>query len=371
MAAARALPRGQVSAARRIRVLVVDDSAVVRRILSTELAKFADIHVVGTAIDPYAAREKIVELEPDVLTLDIEMPRMNGLDFLEKMMRHRPMPVVVVSSLTAENSETALRAFDLGAVEVIAKPGSRFSTPDVGGTLVRAIRAAAVARLPGAAAARTVRAASAAAAPVPRPPGRQLDTTHKIIAIGASTGGTRAIETVLTRMPADAPGIVIVQHMPAGFTEAFATRLNTICTVRVREARDGDILTPGVALVAPGNFHMVLNRSGASYSVRVKDGPQVHHQRPAVDVLFYSVAQHAGRNAVGVVLTGMGADGARGLAAMRERGAHTIAQNEESCVVFGMPKEAIALGAAAEVLALDGMADGILSAIQRTGRHAA
>ena len=360
-----------MSASRPIRVLVVDDSAVVRRILTTELARFPDIEVVGSAIDPYAAREKIVELEPDVLTLDIEMPRMNGLDFLEKLMKHRPMPVVVVSSLAEENSETTLRAFDLGAVEVIAKPGSRFSTPDVGGTLVRAIRAAASANVTrvlagGAPRARAATASSAA----PRAP-RQLDTTHKIIAIGASTGGTKAIESLLTAMPVDSPGIVIVQHMPPGFTKAFADRLNTICAVHVREARDGDIVTPGVALIAPGGFHMVLNRSGATYSVRVKDGPPVHHQRPAVDVLFYSVAQHAGRNAVGVILTGMGADGAKGLASMREHGAHTIAQDEESCVVFGMPREAIALGAAVQVLPLDAIIAGVAAAITGTGRHAA
>jgi two-component system, chemotaxis family, protein-glutamate methylesterase/glutaminase len=334
-----------------IRVLIIDDSALVRKVLSDGLSGFPDIEVVGTAGDPYIARERIVALRPDVLTLDIEMPRMDGLTFLTKLMQHHPLPVVVVSSLTPANSETALRALELGAVEVISKPGSAFSTPDVGARLVHAVRAAAAARLErppvGPAPAR-----AAETVPIPH-----LRTTHRILAIGASTGGTRAIEALLRRLPIETPGTVIVQHMPGGFTASFAARLNELCAMEVREAKHRDPVVPGVALIAPGDRHMLLERSGARYEIRLKNGPPVHHQRPAVDVLFQSVARSAGRNAVGVILTGMGADGARGLLAMREKGAPTLAQDEASCVVFGMPKEAIALGAASEVVALEHMAD--------------
>jgi two-component system chemotaxis response regulator CheB len=340
-----------------IRVLVVDDSALVRKVLTDELSKFPDIEVVGSAVDPYAAREKIAALRPDVITLDIEMPRMDGLSFLEKLMRHFPIPVVVVSSLTPRNSETALRALALGAVEVISKPGSMYSTPDVGGQLVRAIRAAAGARV--------TRLAEAPDAPVAEAPRASagLATTHKVLAIGASTGGTRAIEALLRQLPADCPGTVIVQHMPAVFTASFAERLNQLCAMEVREAQDNDPVVPGVALIAPGDRHMILQRSGARYHVRIKDGPPVHHQRPSVDVLFLSVARNAGRNAVGTILTGMGSDGASGLLAMRESGARTFAQDEASCVVFGMPKEAIRLGAAEEVVPLSGMAGAVLRAL--------
>ena len=346
---------------RRIRVLIVDDSALVRRVLSEELSRYPDIDVVGTAVDPYAARERIVALDPDVLTLDIEMPRMDGLAFLEKLMRHRPMPVVIVSSIAPEQSAAALRALSLGAVEVVGKPGSAFSVPDVGQRLVHAIRAAAHARMPD-----PVRTAPAVpqaphAAPVVRPSLAGISTTHQVLAIGASTGGTRAIEEVLRALPPSTPGTLIVQHMPAGFTRSFAERLNGICPMQVREAEDGAIVMPGVALVAPGGYHMVLHRSGASLSVRIKDGPPVHHQRPAADVTFQSVARVMGQNALGVLLTGMGADGAKGLLAMREAGAWTAAQDEASCVVFGMPREAIELGAAIEVHALTDMA----AAVQR------
>lgn len=339
-----------------IRVLVVDDSALVRKILSDELSRAPDIEVVGTAIDPYIARDKIIQLRPDVLTLDIEMPRMDGLTFLQKLMKHHPLPVVIVSSLTQKNSETALRALHLGAIEVIAKPGSSLSLPENGDMLVRAIRAAARARLvkPPAAVFDT---------PVAPVSLAQIDTTHKILAIGASTGGTQAIETVLKSLPANVPGTVIVQHMPPGFTLSFAKRLNDICAMQVREAKDGDLVTQGLVLIAPGNHHMVLQASGAHRIVRLKDGPQVHHQRPAADVLFNSVAKVVGRNAVGVILTGMGADGAKGLLAMREAGAYTIAQDEESCIVFGMPKEAIKLGAAAEVTPLGHVGRSVLNAM--------
>ena len=342
-----------------IRVLVVDDSALVRKLLTEELSRYDDIEVVGTAVDPYVAREKIVTLKPDVITLDVEMPRMDGLSFLVKLMKHYPVPVIIVSSLTPKNSDAAIRALSLGAVDVIAKPGSAMSVPDISRQLVQSIRAASRAKLVK----RTEPAASTPAMPRGAPALAGLSMTHKIIALGASTGGTQALEAVLTQLPPAMPGIVICQHMPEKFTASFAQRLNSLCAIEVREAKDGDMVLPGVALVAPGNFHMMLTLSGAQYQVRVKDGPRVHHQRPAVDVLFSSVAKYAGRNAVGAILTGMGADGAKGLLQMREAGAHTIAQDEASCVVFGMPKEAIKLGAAVDVVPLDAIAGALQSAV--------
>lgn len=341
-----------------IKVLIVDDSAIVRQVLSGELNKAKDIDVVGTAMDPYVARDKIVALKPDVITLDIEMPRMDGLTFLSKLMRHYPLPVIVVSSLTPEGSATALRALELGAVEVISKPGSAYSVAEVTKALAERIRAAACVRC---------------VKPVTREPAKpqarhveaMLATTHKILAIGASTGGTEAIKEVLTRLPRSTPGTLIVQHMPEHFTKSFAERLDQLCQMEVREAVSGDAVVPGVALLAPGNYHMVLKRSGARYYVDVKGGPRVHHQRPAVDVTFHSVARYAGNNAVGVVLTGMGADGAAGLKAMRDAGAHTLAQNEETCVVFGMPREAIRLEAACQVVPLPNMAAKVCEALAR------
>ncbi len=342
-----------------IRVLIVDDSAVVRKVMTEELSKFDDIEIVGTAVDPYVARDKIVNLKPDVITLDMEMPRMDGLSFLAKLMRHHPMPVVVLSSLTPKNSEIALKALDLGAVEVMCKPGAAYSPKHITQPLVQAIRAAAVARIQKAPA-----APAAAAIPI-RTEALLTQTTQKVIAIGASTGGTKAIDAVLHEMPRTAPGIVIVQHMPENFTTSFAKRLNETCEIEVREARDGDHVVPGLALIAPGNHHMVLRRSGAQYLVKIKDGPRVHYQRPAVDVLFQSVAKVAGKYAVGALLTGMGADGAKGLLAMREAGAHTLAQDEATCIVFGMPKEAIKLGGAAEVVPLFNMARTIIKSLQQ------
>ncbi len=336
-----------------IKVLVVDDSAVVRKLLAEELSKFDDIQVVGGAADPYIAREKIVKLEPDVITLDLEMPRMDGLSFLAKLMQYHPLPVIVVSSLAPERSDAAFKALELGAVEVIPKPGSQYSVPDVGRILVHAVRAAKHARL-----VRREPVAPPEEKPTRRDPG--LRTTTQIVAIGASTGGTQALEIVLSALPANAPATVVVQHMPEGFTASFAKRLDSICAMTVREARDGDDVVPGLILIAPGNHHMILKRSGAHYQVRVKDGPPVHHQRPAVDVLFQSVADQAGSNAVGVILTGMGADGARGLLKMREAGARTLAQDEATSIVFGMPAEAIKLGAAEEVRPLDAIAPAIL-----------
>lgn len=339
-----------------IRVLVVDDSAVVRSMLSEQLSKCAGITVVGTAIDPYAARERIAELKPDVMTLDIEMPRMDGLSFLAKVMKHHPMPVVIVSSLAPENSETALRALQLGAVDVIPKPGSQFSIPDVKRQLARAVRAAAQAKLK----ALVTDLAEQSDAPTRTLAG--IDTTHKVLAIGASTGGTRAIEKVLTALPPDCPGTVVVQHMPAGFTRSFADRLNQLSQVEVKEASHGDVLVPGRVLIAEGGTHILVSRSGARLKVDVRDGPPVRRHKPSVDVLFGSVARSCGRNAVGVLLTGMGDDGAEGLLEMKEAGAHTIAQDEASSVVFGMPRAAIEIGAAAEVRPLNHMTDAILSA---------
>lgn len=342
-----------------IRVLVVDDSALVRKVLSEELARYNDIEVIGTAVDPYSARDKIVRLEPDVITLDLEMPRMDGLSFLAKLMQYHPMPVVVVSSLTPGMNETALKALDLGAVEVLGKPSPHSTRADTSRDLVRAIRSAAGVKFSSLTPISLVDGAPAKRKDEPAPDIKFL-TTHKVLAIGASTGGTVAIESVLARLPANIPGTVIVQHMPEGFTASFAARLDSICQMEVREAADMDLVVSGRVLLAPGNKHMMLQRSGGNYVVRIKSGPPVHHQRPAVDVLFESVAQQAGRNSVGVLLTGMGADGARGLLEIRKNGGHTIAQDERSCTVFGMPKEAIKLGGAAEVASLQDMPGAIL-----------
>ncbi len=330
-----------------IKVLVVDDSAVVRQVLTAELSKARDITVVGTATDPYVARDKIVALHPNVVTLDVEMPRMDGLTFLAKLMKYYPLPVVVVSSLTPQGGEMAMRALELGAADVLCKPGSAYSVSEIATLLVDRIRAASLARYrarPEAEPAPAVSAAQLAGLPL---------TTHKVVAIGASTGGTEAIRNVLSALPATTPGTVIVQHMPEHFTAAFARRLDGLCEMEVREAKDGDAVVPGLALIAPGNHHMLLQRSGARYYAEIRDGPPVYHQRPSVDVLFHSVARSAGGNAVGVILTGMGGDGASGLLAMRKAGARTFAEDEKSCVVFGMPKEAIRLGAAEEVLPLN------------------
>ncbi|TYT76337.1 protein-glutamate methylesterase/protein-glutamine glutaminase [Desulfobotulus mexicanus] len=340
-----------------IRVLVVDDSAIVRKVFTEELSREPGIEVVGTAPDPYVARDKIVHLKPDVLTLDIEMPRMDGLTFLRKLMRYYPLPVIIVSSLTSKGSELALEALSIGALEVISKPTSAYSVGDMSVQLAAKIRAVAGVRVD--------RKQDVQEVPVKRggtEPVRSLRvTTHKIIAMGASTGGTEALREVLTRMPVNAPGILVVQHMPARFTTAFAARLNDLCAMSVKEAEDGDPVTPGQVLIAPGNFHMLLRRSGARYYVQVKTGPLVHHQRPAADVLFDSVAGYAGANALGIILTGMGADGAQGLKKMLDAGARTIAQDERTSVVFGMPKEAIRIGAAEHVLALDRIAEKALS----------
>jgi len=348
-----------------IRVLIVDDSAVVRQVLSAELSKAADIQVVATATDPFVARDKIVSLRPDVVTLDIEMPRMDGLTFLGKLMKYHPLPVVVVSSVTPEGGDAAIRALELGALDVVSKPGSAYTVADVSRVIVDRIRAAASARRIR----RPVRPASARAAADDGGAARVLRTSHMVLAVGASTGGTEAIRELLMSLPATTPGTLIVQHMPEIFTAAFARRLNDLCRMEVREAANNDILVPGLALVAPGNRHMVLRRSGARYFVEITGGPRVHHQRPSVDVLFYSVARHAGPNAVGVLLTGMGTDGAKALLAMRQEGATTLVQDEASSVVFGMPREAIRIGAAQEVVSLSGMPGRVIDAI--TGKKEA
>lgn len=348
-----------------IKVLIVDDSAVVRKVLTEELSKFSDISVIGTAPDAYVAREKIVKLMPDVITLDIEMPRMDGLTFLEKLMTHFPIPVVIVSSLAPKNSDNAVRAMLLGAVEIVNKSGSQYSLPDVAGNLVRAIRNAAGAKVfaRGANSGAVSQARAVNSHPAINPQNDiKLQTTHKIIAIGASTGGTQATEAVLKSLPLSSPAIIIVQHMPEGFTNFYAKRLNEVCAIEVREAKDDDYLVPGMALLAPGGKHMVLHKSGARYFVKLKEGPPVHHQKPSVDVLFQSVARSAGKNAVGVILTGMGSDGAAGLLEMKKNGAHTIAQDEKTCVVFGMPKEAINAGAVDETLPIDDIARAMLEA---------
>jgi two-component system, chemotaxis family, protein-glutamate methylesterase/glutaminase len=337
-----------------IKVLIIDDSAVVRRVLTQELGRYDDIEIVGTAVDPYIARNKILKLKPDVITLDLEMPRMDGLSFLARLMKHYPLPVIILSSLTPRNSELAMKALDLGAIDVLCKSGSAYTIKDISVALVQAIRAASNARL-------DINNAVSVLAPIREDLNRLLtQTTNKVIAIGASTGGTKAIEAVLKGLPGTTPGIVIVQHMPENFTATFAERLNSLCEMEVREAKNNDHVSPGVALIAPGNNHMLLLRSGGNYVVKIKTGPRVHYQRPSVDVLFQSVAKHAGKNALGVLLTGMGADGAKGLLEMRQNGAFTMAQDESSCVVFGMPKEAIKIGAADRVVALNNMSQAII-----------
>ena len=339
-----------------VRVLIVDDSAIVRKVLAQELGKHAGLEVVGTAPDPYVARDKIVALNPDVLTLDVEMPRMDGITFLRRLMKHHPMPVIVLSSLTPQGGRTAMEALEAGAVEVVCKPGGSYSVADVCRALVDKIRAASRAHL--------VRRNLPARSDTARPqPPRMLETTNRIFALGASTGGVQALACVLSSLPSNAPGTVVVQHMPAHFTTSFADRLNGECAVSVKEAQDGDHVVPGRVLIAPGGLHMLLARSGTTYFVRLKDGPPVCRQRPSVDVLFDSVATYAGPNAVAALLTGMGDDGARGLLNMRRAGAHTLAQDEQSCIVFGMPKEAIACGAAEEIVPLNRVAERLIDLV--------
>jgi two-component system chemotaxis response regulator CheB len=343
----------------KINVLIVDDSAVVRKIFSQQLAKDNAIQVVGTAPDPYVARDKIVRLKPDVITLDIEMPRMDGLTFLKHLMTHYPLPVIIVSSLTPHSSKLALQALSLGALEVMSKPSVAYSVGDMGSQLIEKIKAVAFVDMK----ARHNKKVSSSTIKATYTPRALSETTNKIIAIGASTGGTEALKKVLMQMPRTAPGILVVQHMPPHFTAAFAERLNNECEISVSEAKNGDTVSNGKALIAPGNFHMLLKRSGARYYVQVKSGPRVHHQRPAVDVLFKTVAMHAGANALGIIMTGMGADGAQGMLAMKQAGSPTIAQDEKSCVVYGMPKEAVRLNAVDKIVPLNQIAQTALNMI--------
>ncbi len=340
----------------KTRVLIVDDSAVVRQIFAKQLARDPSIEVVGTASNPYIARNKIVELEPDVLTLDVEMPRMDGITFLRKLMHYHPMPVVIVSSLTAAKGALALEAIEAGAVEVLCKPGAAYTVGDMSVDLIEKIKAAAQVRFAAPSGDKSKEAPPLARQSLTR-------TTNKVLAIGTSTGGTEALRRVLPALPRNSPGILIVQHMPEHFTRSFAESLNRECELEVSEAEGGESVVPGMALIAPGNYHMLLRRSGATYITEVKPGPLVNRHRPSVGVLFDSVAKYAGANAVGVIMTGMGDDGADGLKRMREAGAHTIAQDEASCVVFGMPKQAIQRGGACEVVALDAIPGAIVEAL--------
>jgi two-component system chemotaxis response regulator CheB len=360
-----------------IKVLIVDDSALVRKLLTELINAQSDMTVVGVAADPYIARERIRVLNPDVLTLDVEMPRMDGLSFLEKLMRLRPMPVVMVSSLTERSSDITLRALELGAVDYVTKPRIDISRglQENGLEIAEKIRIAAGARIgnrarrPPTAATPAIEKKLTADAVLPQVNGH-IATTEKVVIIGASTGGTEAIKDVLIAMPADAPGMLITQHMPAAFTSAFARRLDGVCRITVKEARDGDRVLPGHAYIAPGDRHLLLARSGANYITHIADGPPVSRHRPSVDVLFRSAANCAGKNVIGVILTGMGDDGANGMLEMKQTGAFTIAQDEESCVVFGMPKEAIARGGVDEVLPLNGIPSRIMGYLSSHGVRA-
>jgi two-component system chemotaxis response regulator CheB len=349
---------------KKITVLVVDDSSIVRKLVTEALSSDPGIEVVGTAVDPFMARDKIKELQPDVLTLDIEMPRMDGLTFLQLIMEHRPMPVIIMSSHTPRSSRAALEALRLGAMDVLSKPDGPYSFGHLGPQLIEMVKAAAGAklRLPGKG---TSDADSPpAAAPKPQGPPASISVTdlRSIILLGASTGGTEALSEVLRQLPCNLPPIVMVQHIPPHFSQAFAERLNKLCRIEVREAKDGDWLRPGLALLAPGNFHMMLHRVGERYRVRVADGPMVWHQRPAVDPLFQSAADCAGAHAIAGILTGMGKDGADGLLRLREKGATTFAQDEATSVVYGMPRVAWENGGAERQLPLEKIADFLIRA---------
>ncbi len=358
------------AATRTARVILVDDSAIVRQVLQAQLSRQPGIEVVATAADPFAAREKILELKPDCVVLDIEMPRMDGLTFLKKLMKFHPVPTIICSSITPKGCTLALECLEAGAFEVVSKPGGNFSVGDVATRLAELIRAATHAPKQAiAAAAATVPALTAVNALTPAKP-KLLPTafrpglSDRLIAIGTSTGGTEALREVLAALPIDVPPIVMVQHMPEGFTKAFADRLDRLCKIAVKEAEDGDALLPGRALLAPGNRHMRLVRDGAGaaskWIVRVADGPRVLRHKPSVEVLFESCAQYAGKNAMGIIMTGMGNDGATGLLSMRKAGALTVGQDEPSCVVYGMPREAALCGAVQVVSPLDKIAKHIV-----------
>jgi len=348
-----------------IRVLIVDDSAVVRQTLNDILSREPGIEVMSTAPDAFIAAERIRREVPDVITLDIEMPGMDGITFLRKIMSQRPIPVVICSSLAGEGSETAMKALEYGAVEVIAKPrvGTKQFLEESRIRICDAVRAAHMARPRKTnRVIREVEPKLTADAVIARAEGATtVETTDKVIIVGASTGGTEAIRIFLEGLPDDAPGTVIVQHMPENFTASFARRLDGLCRMSVKEAKNNDTVMRGQALIAPGNFHTLLKRNGSRYYVEVREGPLVSRHRPSVDVLFRSAARYAGRNAVGVIMTGMGDDGAKGLLEMKEAGSFTVAQDEETCVVFGMPQEAIKLGAAQRILPLEAIAGTVLA----------
>ncbi len=341
----------------KIRVLIVDDSALIRSLLTKIINDAPDMEVVGTAPDPLIAREMIRSLNPDVLTLDVEMPRMDGLDFLEKIMRLRPMPVLMISTLAETGSDVTLRALEIGAVDFIAKPRIDIAQgmEEYAQTIVEKIRVASTAKLP----------TKAKKSPVL--PTGSFDSTEKLIIVGASTGGTEAIKTLLINLPPDCPGILIAQHMPEAFTKSFAARLDGLCRISVKEAEDGERILPGHAYIAPGHSHLLLKRSGANYMTVLNQGPPVNHHRPSVDVLFRSAAKGVGQNAVGVILTGMGKDGAQGMLEMKRAGAYNFAQDEETCVVFGMPKEAIELGGVDEIVPIQNMAQRVMSRFRQSG----
>jgi two-component system chemotaxis response regulator CheB len=351
---------------KKIKVLIVDDSALVRQTLCDILNSDPDIEVVGSAADPILAAERLKSVIPDVITLDVEMPRMDGLTFLQKLMSQHPIPVVMCSSLAESGSETALKALEYGAVDIITKPkmGTKQFIEESRMRICDAVKGAAAARLGPLRAMRTMKEVSpkySADVIMEKPNAKaMIQTTEKVVVVGASTGGTEALKVFLEMLPEDTPGIVIVQHMPENFTAAFAKRLDSICRITVKEAKDNDTVVRGRALIAPGNHHALLKRSGARYYVEIKDGPLVSRHRPSVDVLFRSAARYAGKNAVGVIMTGMGDDGAHGMKEMHDAGAFTIAQDEASCVVYGMPQEAVKLGGVNKIMPLQNIAHEVL-----------
>ncbi|MBI3525536.1 MAG: chemotaxis response regulator protein-glutamate methylesterase [Betaproteobacteria bacterium] len=353
-----------------IKVLIVDDSALIRSVLKEIIEGHRDLQVVGAAPDPIVAREMIKALNPDVITLDVEMPRMDGLGFLEKLMRLRPMPVVMISSLTEKGSDVTFRALELGAVDYIAKPKLDISRglKEYSEEIADKIRAAAKAKLKSKPIAQVAQSLSADAI-LPSLSNR-IASTEKLIIVGASTGGTEAIKDFLIKLPPDCPGIAITQHMPEAFTKSFAQRLDNLCKISVKEAEHGDRILPGHAFIAPGHSHLLVSRSGANYVCELSDGPPVNRHRPSVDVLFRSAANHVGKNAIGVILTGMGKDGAKGMLEMKQAGAYNFSQDEASCVVFGMPKEAIAVGGVDEIIPLQDMAKRVMTHLSSLGTRA-